>query len=171
MATVSKQIVPSIDEIRRINALRNGTTVPTATPEVPVVPVVNLVEENFQLRLRVKQLESLLGDAGKLGARPLSEVLAQYNVTPAEELLKIAQDPSTDKDQKIKIFTELLGYTTPKLKSLESKHTEERNITVTIKRFGKAESKALNAGVEKAITKHVAEQFPLPIKDVEVVHG
>lgn len=163
-----------MDEIKRILDERNGVIPPRpveqGAPPAPVPP--GLVEENLQLRQRVKELESLLGDAGKLGARPLSVILENARLSPAEELLRMVTAKEVDTDQKIKILTELLSYQIPKLKSVETKGQVDHKVTVTIRRYGKEKIPAqVEQSVGQSVGKHIAEQFKLPVIDPEVVNG
>lgn len=128
-------LIPSPDQIR---ALMNQNGIPSGTSgtAVTVAPRFLTVQERRQ---------------------KLDDLLAKHGVEPAEELLKMAMQTRRDANgneipvlsarERKDIWTELMSYRMPKLKSVQLEGKLDTNINITIIRYGEdgkvqAETKA-----------------------------
>lgn len=107
--------------------------------------------ENNQLRARVTDLEQQVARAevvqerkrlspNELKAR-LDELFDRYGVEPAEELIQLATGlnaegaPLLNVQDRIRVWTELLQYRMPKLRSMELSGKVDTDLTLKIVRF------------------------------------
>lgn len=119
-----------------------------------------LQQEKEKLEDKVRRLEAYSPTALRM---QLDAILKKYGITAAfEPLIEIAMEryPDTHSlmggqlvcsiDQRIKIWTELLGYQLPKLKAIEMAGQVDHSLTVIIKRFGDDNGNGRN--IEKIVS-------------------
>lgn len=113
--------------------------------------------ENLKLKVATKRLEHVVdnlqdeinrNEIEKKKASPvemrrqLGEILEKYGIEPAEELIKLATEVDGNgklvatRSERTKIWTEILQYRMPKLKSVEMSGTVDNTITVVVRKFG-----------------------------------
>jgi hypothetical protein len=136
--------VLTVEEIRqREECLAAGRPWPPAQEHIAALGTVDRLEkENQELRDQVEreQRSRKLTPADR--HRTLDEICRKYGIEPAEELIKATLEMNSDgtpklsNDQRIKIWTELLQYRMPKLKSIEVQGTVDHTLTVYVKKFG-----------------------------------
>jgi hypothetical protein len=98
-------------------------------------------------------------------SKKLDDLFARHGVEPAEELIMMAMERGEDgqhrlsDEQRIRVWSELLGYRMPKLRSMEVRGEVDHSLTVIVRKFGedviieRDASKSLGAPIDVEIKK------------------